>query len=100
MIDPCWHIRRCRWKRPARNLPAQHRGDLPLDPLGRRAVLLLSQPIPFGFYMEPLVPYLLVVPKPFVDDLLRAADQGRPALDGILERVEHGLDAPPAHPRQ
>src|SRR5205807_7356914 len=86
-----------RWKWPARNLPAQHRGDLALEQLERDAVLLLGQAITIGVDVEHLVPQLLVIPQHFVDDLLRAANQSRTALDGVLERVEHRLHAPPAH---
>src|SRR3954468_9527690 len=97
-VAPRSRVCGCRWKRSARNLPAQHRGDLTLEQLERGAVLLLGQAVAIGVYIEYLVPELLVVPQHLVDDLLRAADQGRTALNGVLERVEHRLHTPPAHP--
>src|SRR5215467_9501009 len=63
-------------------------------------MLLLGQAVAIGVYMEHLVSHLLVVPQYLVDDLLWAADQGRTALDGVLERMEHRLHPPPAHCRQ
>ena len=76
MIDPCWHAHQCQWKRPAWNLPAQHRSYLALKQLECGAVLSPGQAVAIGVYMEHLVSHLLVVPKHLVDDLLRAADQG------------------------
>src|SRR5689334_11751704 len=97
MVAPRGHACRCWWKRPARNLPAQYRGDLALEQLERGAVLLLGQAIAIGVHMQHLVPHLRVVPKHLVDDLLWATDQGRTALDSVLDRVEHRLHPPSAH---
>ena len=49
--------------------------------------------------MQHLVAQLLVVPMHLLNDLLRAADQSRTALDRVLQRVEHGRDTLPAKRR-
>jgi hypothetical protein len=99
-VDLRGHSRQGWWKRPARDLPAQHWSDLALEQLERGAVLFPGEAVTVGVYMEHLVPHLRVVPKYLVDDLLRAADQGRTALDGVLEGMEHWLNTAPAHCRQ
>src|SRR5262249_37411639 len=57
-VDTRCHARRSRWKRPAGDLPAQHRGDLALEQLERGAMLLLSQAEAIGVNVEHLVPEL------------------------------------------
>src|SRR5262252_3281611 len=94
------HTHQGRRKWPARNLSAQHRGNLTLEQFESGTVLRPGQAVAIGVYMEHLVPHLLVVSQRLVDDLLWAADQGRTALDGVLERMEHWLHPPPAHCRQ
>ena len=42
-----------------------------------------------GVQIKHLVPQLLVIPMHLLNDLLRAADQCRTALDRVLEGVEH-----------
>src|SRR5262249_4209490 len=94
------HTRQCRRKWPARNLSAQHRGNLALEQLESGTVLCPGQAVAIGVYMEHLVPHLLVVSQHLVDDLLWAADQGRPAPEGALDRKERRLHPPPAHRRK
>jgi hypothetical protein len=62
-------------------------------------VLLTSQAVAVGTYVEHLIPELLVVAEGFVDNLPWTTDQSRTALDGILDRVKHRLDPSAAHTR-
>ena len=56
-------------------------------------VLLVGQPVGVGLQVHDLVAEPLVVAVHLVDDLLRAADQDRAALDRVLQGGEDRLDA-------
>src|SRR5689334_1799322 len=72
-------------ERRVRDAAAKHGGDLGLEEFERVAVLSVRQAARVGLHMEHRVPELLVIAVDFVDDLLRAADQGGAALDEVLQ---------------
>ena len=70
------------------DLAAQHGGDVGLEQFERGAVPASVQPARVGVQVQHGVPELLVVAVHLLDDLLRAADQRRAALDEVLQRRE------------
>src|SRR6202034_2599188 len=77
------------------DVPAQHRGDVRLEELERRAVLCVAEPAGVGVQVHHAVAELLVVAVHLVDDLLRAADQSGTTGNEVVEVGEDRLQAEP-----
>ena len=77
------------------DLAPQHRGDVGLEQFEAGPVLRVGQAAGVGVQVQDRVAELLVVAVHLLDHLGRAADQGRGALDEVLQRREHRLHAKP-----
>src|ERR1700722_18061882 len=77
------------------DVASQHRGDVGLEQFEAGPVLRGGEPAGVGVQVQDRVAELLVVAVYLLDHLGRAADQGRRALDEVLQRAEHRWHAQP-----
>ena len=92
--------RRCRWETAGWGSPGVAPGRSRSGTARAWRGAAPGQAVAVGVQVEHLVSELLVVAMHLVDDLLRAADQGRAALDGVLERSGRPAGSPPPADRR